>query len=169
MHYAANQKRRCHRVKSRGSSVFIMLEHNSRPCARGASRAVRSGRTRLQYTRLAVLIVLRHKSIRSFPHTILRALSACRQTDRVAALCGKLGRAVFREEAHHHVDVPGADGQVHRTADGRHGVRPADVPVGQVAGCGDLKSAQDADCQGDRRGSARTSPRGGSTRRLAAR
>ena len=59
----------------------------------------------------------------------------------------ELRRAVLGEQRHHHEDLLGADGEVHRPADGGDRVRRAGVPVGQVAAGGDLEGAEHADVE----------------------
>ena len=96
-------------------------------------------------------------------------VDAAHPGQRVGARGHQLGRAVLGEQRHHHEHLLGADGEVHRAADGRDRVRGAGVPVGQVAAPPRPGTRRARRRRGGRRASSRTSRRGGSTTPRAAR
>jgi hypothetical protein len=55
--------------------------------------------------------------------------------------------ALLGEQVHHHPGLLGADGQVHRAADGGNGAFLAGAPVGEVAGGRHLERAEHADVE----------------------
>ena len=67
--------------------------------------------------------------------------------ERIAAALDDLPLARLGRVLHHHVGLLGADGEVHRAADGRDRVGRAGVPVGEVARDRDLERAEDADVE----------------------
>jgi hypothetical protein len=73
--------------------------------------------------------------------------NAGRPGEWIDALGHQLGTAVAGQQGHHHEGLPGADGEVHRAADGGDVAGLPGVPVGQVAGGRDLVGAEHADVQ----------------------
>lgn len=80
-------------------------------------------------------------------HVRVHARHAAHARQRIRARLDQLALAFARLQFHHHEDVFGADGQVHRAAHGGDGVGRAGVPVGQVAVLRHLEGAQHADVQ----------------------
>src|SRR5437899_350638 len=77
----------------------------------------------------------------------IHALHAADASQRISALVDDLALALLGEQIHHDPGLLGADGKVHRAADGRNRALLAGAPVREIAGGGDLERTQHADVE----------------------
>src|SRR5215469_2419785 len=71
-------------------------------------------------------------------------VNRARRGERIAAFPDELLAVPGALESQHHPGLPGADGQVHRSAHGRY-ADAAEAPVGDIASLRDLVGAEDRD------------------------